>query len=93
MKDMREYRLINREPVMGVYRDDYDIYSMAPGSSGGTHIIQMLNILESFDVGSTGFGSVEHLHLMTETLKIAFADLKRLGKKLGRRSPVTPPPT
>jgi gamma-glutamyltranspeptidase/glutathione hydrolase len=77
MKDLRDYRLIDREPVRGVYRDDYDIYSMAPGSSGGTHIIQMLNILESFDVGSMGYGSVEHLHLMTETLKIAFADRQR----------------
>ncbi|MFA9496012.1 MAG: gamma-glutamyltransferase [Candidatus Bathyarchaeota archaeon] len=77
MKDLRDYKLIDREPVKGLYRDDYDIYSMAPGSSGGTHIIQMLNILESFDVGSIGYGSVEHLHLMTETLKIAFADRQR----------------
>ena len=77
MKDLREYRLIDREPVRGVYRDDYEVYSMAPGSSGGAHIIQMLNILESFDVGSMGFGSVEHLHLMTEALKVAFADRQR----------------
>ena len=50
---------------------------MAPGSSGGTHIIQMLNILENFDVPSMGFGSVDHLHLMAETLKIAFADRQK----------------
>lgn len=77
MKDLREYRLIDREPVMSVYREDYEVYSMAPGSSGGAHIIQMLNILESYDVGSMGFGSDEHLHLMTEALKIAFADRQR----------------
>ncbi len=77
MKDLKEYELTMRDPVRGVYRDDYEVYAMAPGSSGGTHIIQMLNILESFDVGSMGFGSVEHLHYMTETLKIAFADRQR----------------
>ncbi len=74
MKDLGDYNLIHREPVKGVYREDYEIYSMAPGSSGGTHIIQILNMLESFDIQSTGFGSVKHLHLMAETLKIAFAD-------------------
>jgi len=73
-KDLRDYKLIERKPVTGTYRDDYELYAMAPGSSGGTHIIQMLNILENFDVPSMGFGSVEHLHLMAETLKIAFAD-------------------
>ena len=77
MKDLGEYRLIDREPVKDVYRDDYEVYSMAPGSSGGTHIIQMLNILESYDIGSMGFGSVEHLHLVTEALKIAFADRQK----------------
>jgi gamma-glutamyltranspeptidase/glutathione hydrolase len=74
MKDLREYELVRREPVKGIYRDRYKIYSMAPGSSGGTHIIQMLKILEGYDVGSLGFGSVEYIHLFTEVLKIAFAD-------------------
>jgi gamma-glutamyltranspeptidase/glutathione hydrolase len=50
---------------------------MAPGSSGGTNIIQMLNMLENFDVASLGFGSVEHVHLLAEALKIAFADRQR----------------
>ncbi len=76
-RDLEEYKLIMREPVHGTYRNDYDIYAMAPGSSGGTHIIQMLNILENFDVGSRGFGSPEHIHLMAETLKIAFADRQK----------------
>jgi len=77
MKDLKEYRLIDRKPVRGVYRDDFEVYSMAPGSSGGAHIIQMLNILENYDVGSMGFGSVDHLHLVTEALKIAFADRQK----------------
>ncbi len=77
LKDLKEYSLIKRDPVQGTYRKDYEIYAMAPGSSGGTHIIQMLNILEQFDVASLGYGSPEHLHLMTEVLKIAFADRQR----------------
>ena len=77
VEDLASYRLIERDPVKGVYREDYEIYAMAPGSSGGTHIIQMLNILEASDVASLGFGSAEHLHLMAEVLKIAFADRQR----------------
>ena len=76
-KDLQEYSLIKRDPVQGTYRKDYEIYAMAPGSSGGTHIIQMLNILENFDVASLVFGSADHLHLMAEVLKIAFADRQK----------------
>ena len=50
---------------------------MAPGSSGGTHIIQMLNMLERFDVAGMGFGSPDHIHLFAEVLKIAFADRQK----------------
>jgi gamma-glutamyltranspeptidase/glutathione hydrolase len=77
MKDLREYRLIERNPVHGKYRDRYQIYAMAPGSSGGTHIIQMLNMLENFDIKSLGFGSLEYIHLLTEVMKIAFADRQK----------------
>ena len=76
-EDLAGYRLIERAPVRGVYRDDYEVYAMAPGSSGGTHIVQMLNMLEGTNVASLGFGSVEHLHLMAEVLKVAFADRQR----------------
>ena len=76
-EDLATYRLIERDPVRGVYRSDYEIYAMAPGSSGGTHIIQMLNMLGGSDVASLGFGSVEYLHLLAEVLKIAFADRQR----------------
>jgi gamma-glutamyltranspeptidase/glutathione hydrolase len=77
MRDLQEYSLIMRAPLHGTYREDYEVYAMAPGSSGGTHIIQMLNILESYELNELRFGSVEHLHLMAETLKIAFADRQK----------------
>ena len=77
LEDLADYKFITRRPLRGTYRDRYEIYSMAPVSSGGTHIIQMLNILEGFDVASFGFGSPEHLHLFAEVLKIVFADRQK----------------
>ncbi len=77
MKDLQSYHLIEREPVTGTYRERYTVYSMAPGSSGGTHIVQMLNLLEHSDLGGMEWGSAEHIHLFTEVLKIAFADRQR----------------
>ena len=74
LEDLAEYEIIERRPVRGTYRDRYEVYSMAPVSSGGTHIIQMLNILERFDVARLGFGSPEYLHLLAEVMKIVFAD-------------------
>src|SRR3546814_5099669 len=62
-----------REPLRGPYRG-YEIVGPPPPSSGGVHVVQMLNILEGFDIGSMGFGSTDHLHLLAEVLKIAFAD-------------------
>ena len=67
------YRIHLREPVRGAYRG-YEIVSVAPTSSGGTAIIEILNILEGFDVGSLGFGTAEGAHLLAEAMKIAFAD-------------------
>jgi gamma-glutamyltranspeptidase / glutathione hydrolase len=71
--DLESYRVFEREPVVGSYRG-YNIISMAPASSGGTHIIQMLNILEGYDLKSMGFGTPETIHVMAEAMKIAFAD-------------------
>jgi gamma-glutamyltranspeptidase/glutathione hydrolase len=76
-KDLKEYKLIMREPVNSTYRNEYEIYSMAPGSSGGTHIIQMLNILESYNLATYGYGTPEYLHLLAEVMKIAFADRQK----------------
>jgi gamma-glutamyltranspeptidase/glutathione hydrolase len=73
--DLAGFRLVEREVVRGTYRG-YEIIGPPPPSSGGTHVIQMLNILEGYDVKGMGFGSPELLHLIAEALKIAFADRK-----------------
>jgi gamma-glutamyltranspeptidase / glutathione hydrolase len=72
-EDLESYRIYEREPVRGTYRG-YEIVSMAPASSGGVHIIQMLNILEGYDIKKMGFGTPETIHVMAEAMKIAFAD-------------------
>jgi gamma-glutamyltranspeptidase/glutathione hydrolase len=77
MEDLNRYKLVEREPVMCTYRDIYEIYSMAPGSSGGTHIIQMLNILENYDIAGMGFPSAKYLHVLAEVMKIAFSDRQK----------------
>jgi gamma-glutamyltranspeptidase/glutathione hydrolase len=59
--------------LRGTYRG-FDIVGPPPPSSGPLHIIQMLNILEGYDIGQLGFGSADTLHLLAEVLKIAFAD-------------------
>lgn len=71
--DLEEYQPIIREPVRGTYRG-YQIVSMPPPSSGGVHLVQMLNILEGFPLGKLGAGSPAALHLMIEAMKLAYAD-------------------
>ena len=73
MGDIENYRIYERPPVRGTYRD-YDIVALAPPSSGGAHIVQMLNIFEGFEVGAMGFGSPDAVHLTAEAMKVAFAD-------------------
>ena len=72
-EDLRAARLVERAPVRGRYRG-LEIVGPPPPSSGGVHVIQMLNILEGFDLGASGFGTPETCHLLAEALKIAFAD-------------------
>jgi gamma-glutamyltranspeptidase/glutathione hydrolase len=76
-EDLKSYSIKYREPVRGTYREQYEIISTAPVSSGGVHIIQMLNILEHFDLSRLGFGSPQHIHIFAEALKIAFADRQK----------------
>jgi gamma-glutamyltranspeptidase/glutathione hydrolase len=71
--DLAGYRTVEREVVRGRYRG-VEIVGPPPPSSGGVHVIQMLNILERHDVKAMGFGSADALHLLAEVLKIAFAD-------------------
>ena len=72
-EDLANYRIHLREPARGTYRG-YEIVSVAPTSSGGTAIIEILNVLEGFDVASLGFGTAAGAHLLAEAMKIAFAD-------------------
>ncbi len=73
MEDMKNYQPVIREPVHGNYRG-YDIYSMSPPSSGGTHVVQILNILEGYPVSEYGHNSAKTIHLMAEAMKRAYAD-------------------
>ena len=70
--DLVDYRAIVRPPVRGTYRG-YDIVSMAPPSSGGVAIVEILNILESFPLSSWGY-SAKSLHHIAEAMKLGFAD-------------------
>jgi gamma-glutamyltranspeptidase/glutathione hydrolase len=71
--DLEAYEAVVREPVRGTYRD-YEVVSMPPPSSGGVHIIQILNILEGFPIGYLGHNSADTIHLMAEAMKRAYAD-------------------
>jgi gamma-glutamyltranspeptidase / glutathione hydrolase len=73
LDDLKAYRPVLRTPVRGTYRD-YQIVSMPPPSSGGVHLIEMLNVLEGYPLADLGAGSVPALHLMIETMKRAYAD-------------------
>jgi len=73
MADLAAYRAVERQPVSGTYRD-YTVVSMPPPSSGGAHIIEILNILEGFPLGSQGLNSATSLHEMAEAEKLAYAD-------------------
>jgi len=71
--DLANYRPVWREPIQGSYRD-FQILTMPPPSSGGIHIIQMLNILEHYDLVSMGHNSPRYAALLTEVMKYAYAD-------------------
>ncbi len=76
MEDLADYKVQVRKPVSGSYRG-YEIISSPPPSSGGTHLIQILNILESFDIGCMEVNSPEYLHLFSEIFKLCYADRAR----------------
>lgn len=71
--DLKNYEPVIRKPVHGTYRG-YDVFSMSPPSSGGTHIVQILNILEGYPIGSWGHNSAKTIHHMAEAMKLAYAD-------------------
>lgn len=73
LADLKNYKVKRRAPVVGTFRGK-KIVSMPPPSSGGAHIIQILNILEGYDLKSMGAQSPEAVHLVSSAMQIAFAD-------------------
>ena len=71
--DLSAYEPEIRTPVHGTYRG-YDVYSMSPPSSGGTHIVQILNMLEGFPIRDSGHNTADTIHWMAEAMKLAYAD-------------------
>ena len=72
-EDLRNYQSVWREPIMGTYRG-YEIASMPPPSSGGILLVQMLNMLENYDLEAMGYGSAESIHTIIEAERRAYAD-------------------
>jgi gamma-glutamyltranspeptidase/glutathione hydrolase len=73
LADLRDYSAVRRIPVRGTYRG-HDILSMPPPSSGGVALVEILNVLEGYDLAALGHGSASAVHLMAEAMKRAFAD-------------------
>lgn len=73
LDDLKNYKVVEREPVRGEYRG-YEVVSMPPPSSGGVHIIEMLNVLQQFPIDKLGHNTAQTIHLMAETMKHAYAD-------------------
>ena len=72
-KDLDEYQAVERKPITGSYRD-YSIVTMGPPSSGGIALIEMLNILEGYELNKLGYKSADYVHVLTESMKRGFAD-------------------
>src|SRR5262245_17090291 len=73
VEDLKNYKPVEREPLRGTYRG-HEIISMPPPSSGGAAMIEILNILERYDLKSMGAGSSQAIHTMVEAMRRAFAD-------------------
>ncbi|MCV6603669.1 MAG: gamma-glutamyltransferase, partial [Porticoccaceae bacterium] len=73
MDDLASYRVAERKPVTGTF-GDATVHAMPAPSSGGTHVVQMLNILENFDLRAMGQNSAAAYHVMAEAMKLAYAD-------------------
>lgn len=71
--DLESYNVVWREPIHGQYRG-YDIWSMPPPSSGGVVLLQILNMLEPYDIAASGWGSTNTVHMTVEALRRAYAD-------------------
>ncbi len=86
--DLKNYKPVVREPVRGNYRG-YEIASMPLPSSGGIHVVQILNILEDYPITDLGHNSAATLHTMAEAMKLAYADRSEyLGDPDFKQAPV-----
>ena len=72
-EDLALYEAVEREPIRGEYRG-HEVISMPPPSSGGVVLVEMLNILEGYDLAAMGHNSAQYLHVLTETMRRAYAD-------------------
>ena len=73
LDDLEKYQPVEREPITGSYRG-YEIVSMPPPSSGGIALVELLNILENYDLTKDGWGSSLYIHHLVEAMKYAYAD-------------------
>ena len=89
LEDMKGYQSVERKPIVGEYRG-YKIVTMPPPSSGGIHLVQILNMLENYSLADSGSNSAETIHYLAETMKLAYADRSEyLGDPDFVRIPVT----
>ena len=72
-EDLKKYRAIERNPVIGDYRGN-KVYSIGPPSSGGVTLVSMLNVLENIDLKKINFNSSQHIHFLAEIMKSSYKD-------------------
>ncbi len=73
LDDLKSYHAVERAPLHGTYRG-HEIVTIPPPSSGGVHIIELLNVLEGFPLAAQGANSAANIHVMAEAMKLAYAD-------------------
>lgn len=76
LEDLASYKAVIRPPLVGSYRG-LTVMTSPPASAGGATLLEMLNILETFDLKASGLGSAKTLHLQAEAMKMAYADRAR----------------
>ncbi len=76
LDDLKQYKVMEREPVRGSYRG-HEVISMPPPSSGGVHLVQILNVLEGYPIKDWGLNSSKTMHVMIEAERRAYADRSR----------------
>lgn len=73
LEDLKTYKVVERQPIIGDYRG-YKVVTMPPPSSGGVHLIEILNMLEHYPIKEDGVNSAKNIHHMAESMKLAYAD-------------------